>query len=89
LTRWVLIALMLAGCAGPEFRTVCILPPIAVTVFSSEAPKGSVDIWTGRLMGISGWQEKDGKMIDFYVAGHELQHLLRFHCGGFVDPDRR
>lgn len=84
-----LIAILLAGCAGPEFRTICILPPIAVTVFSSEMPKGSVDIWTGRKMEISGWQEIGGKRIDFWVAGHELQHLLRFHCGGFADPDRR
>jgi len=84
-----MLIFLLAGCAGPEFRTVCILPSIAVTVFSSEVPKGSVDIWTGRRMEISGWQEKDGKMIDFYVAGHELQHLLQVHCGGFLDPDKK
>jgi hypothetical protein len=84
-----LIALMLAGCAGPEFRTVCQLPPLTVTVFSSEIPNGSVDIWTGRKVEISGWQERDGKVIDFYVAGHELQHLLQYHCPGFVNPDRR
>ena len=83
-----MLILLLAGCAGTEFRTVCILPPIAVTVFSSEVPKGSVDRWTGRKMEISGWMERDGKMIDFYVAGHELQHLLDYHCGGFADPDK-
>lgn len=88
MTRWIFIALLLAGCAGPEFRTVCVLPPIAVTVFSSDAPKGSVDRLTGRRMEISGWKDRDGITLDRDVVWHEFQHLLQFHCGGFRDPDK-
>lgn len=86
--RWMLIALMLAGCAGPQFSTTCTLPPLSVRVYSAAIPAGSVDRVAGKWVTLTGRQEKDGKVIDFHVAGHELQHLLQVHCQGFKDPDK-